>query len=849
MRPRRLPLLVGLSALLAPSCQDAQPEPSLPPLPLDVRLSAGQTRAGVVRSPSELIGGLNAKGRVGDTKIYNDKIAVLIGQPGVARGYNPYGGSIQDADVVRPEGAPGRSAFGEVIVAADLFILNGESVQVIKDGRDGGESRVRVVGKVDDMPLFSAFFSELFGTEPYDLEWRVDYVLEPGQHRLRCEYELFNPGRQTVEIGLPAAGFIFDAARPFVQAYGFDPPRSEGTGAYYGALTEHVSYLYGAAEANLSVVLTQSGVVFAGLGDPLRVRARERINYTHYLVVQDGDLAKAQAEWRAATGAPSGTRLTGRVLDDAGQPAQGARVHVLDATRDDERDYVSRTLTDAEGRFSVSVPPGEYRLSAVTPGLTRSPDEAVQARGETMAVPDLKVPVSGRFEYLVKDDLGRALPVKLSVKRAGGGTPDIPTRFGEAGLYYGLTRTVFAHTGAGQVELPVGEYEVYVSRGVEYEVQTVRLEVKAGETARLDTTLVRSVATPGWVSTDTHVHAQLSPDSPDSFVDKVRAMVVEGLEVPVSTEHEAIGDFDPAIAELGLGEWINGVIGSEVTTYVYGHFNAYPLVPDPTLPGNGRIDWYGKPPAETFEAVRANPGQPFLQVNHPRAPSIGGYLSAMGYDRETGRARRADYSPDFDGLEVMNGCSGSGIESEDVQDWFSYLNRGQRVAGVGATDNHSAESGNMGLPRTYLRVGTDVPGEVSDALFREAFHKGRLVVSCGPFLTAQVGEAQIGDTVRVQGDLVQVQVHVEAPTWMDVDRVQLMINGRVVKTQTLSSGADVVRFDGTLTASVSPGADAWLVVETGGDQRHGIWVRNRPSFAFTNAIFIDGDGDGVWRQP
>jgi len=850
MHRRSLPALFGLIAATGLSCKGSEPqvEPP-PPLALDVVLSAGQTRAGVVTQASELIGGLNAKGRLGDIKIYNEFIEVLIGQPGVARGYNPYGGSILDADIVRPPDVPGRSAFGEVIVAADLFILNGESVQIVNDGQDGGAARVRVEGKVDDMPLFSAFFSELFGTEPYDLKWRVDYVLEPGQHRLRCEYELFNPGRTTIEIGLPAAGFIFDSARPFVEGYGFDPPTSEGTGAYYGALTEHVSYLYGALEASLSVVITQSGVVFAGLGDPLKVRARERIAYTHYLVVQDGDLSKAQQEWRAAVQQPEGVEISGRVVDDEGQPAIGARVHILDATRQDERDYMSRTQTDEMGRFSAKVLPGAYSVSAVTQGLTRSPSMQVEAAGASVSAGDLVAPAAGVLEYIVKDDEGRDLPVKLSVRRQGGGTPDIPARFGEPGLYYGLTRTVFAHRGRGQVALPAGDYDVFVSRGSEYEVQTLAVQVQAGQSTMLQTELQRSVATPGWVSTDTHVHAQLSPDSPDSYEDKVRAMVVEGLEVPVSTEHEAIGSFDPAIEALGLGDWINGITGSEVTTYIYGHFNAYPLVADPTKVGNGRIDWYGKPPAETFAAVRANAGQPFLQVNHPRAPSIGGYLSAMGYDRDTGQARRLDWSPDFDGLEVMNGCSGSGIQSADVKDWFSFLNQGRRVAAVGATDNHRAESGNMGLPRTYLRVDTDTPSAVDDDKFRTAFMQGRLLVSCGPFLTAKLGEAQVGDTAAVTGDLVQVDVQVQAPTWMSVDTVQLIVNGQTVKTQALEAVDGVLRFDGTLTASVSPGVDAWLIVETHGAQRHGIWARNRPSFAFTNPIFLDGDGDGVWRQP
>ncbi len=841
-------LLLGILAGFAGrgcACSEAE-VPELAPLPLDEPLQPGQTRAGVVRTEAELIAGISATGSIGDFKLYNEYIEVLIGQPGLARGYNPYGGSILDADIVRPAGSPGESAFGEVIVTVDLFILNGASVEVVNDGRDGEAARVRVVGNVAEMPILSALFSELFGAEPYDLEWRVDYVLEPGAHQLRCEYELFNPGRKSVDVGLTAGAFIFDSAQPFVEGYGFKPPSTEGTGAYYGASADHVSYLYGGADTRLNIVASGSGIVFSALGEGFTIRARERIAYTHFLVVAE-DIAQAQVRWREAIGEEPGIELSGRVVNAAGTPQAGARVHVLDQTGAGNRDYLTRTVADTDGRFAVTVPKGAYRLIAVTDALTQSPELNIDAEADVVTK-DLVVPTAGHIDYLVKDDKDRKLPVKLSIKPVGASPPSIPSRYGEVGLRYGLTRTVFAYRGEGQVGLPPGTYDVYVSRGSEYEVEIIRSEVEAGEHTPLTAVLARSVSTPGWVSTDTHVHSQLSADSPDSFIDKVRAMVVEGLEVPVSTEHEAIGDFGPAIEELELGNWINGIVGSEVTTAVYGHFNAFPLVADPTKPGNGRIDWYNLDPAETFANVRANPGQPFLQVNHPRAPSIGGYLSAMGYDRDTGVARRADWSPDFDGLEVMNGCNSDGINANEVKDWFSFLNKGERIMAIGSTDNHSAESGNMGLPRTYLRVGTDEPSEVTDDLFREAFMKGRLVVSCGPFLTAKMGAAEIGDTATLAGDLISVDVHIEAPSWMDVDQVELIVNGQLMKTQMLVTTQDVLRFEGTLTASVSPGQDAWVVIATSGDRQHGIWARNRPSFAFTNAIYVDGDGDGQWTM-
>ena len=350
------------------------------------------------------------------------------------------------------------------------------------------------------------------------------------------------------------------------------------------------------------------------------------------------------------------------------------------------------------------------------------------------------------------------------------------------------------------------------------------------------------------MSTDTHVHAQLSPHIPDLYPYKVRTMVVEGLEVPVSTEHEAIGDFNPAIRALELTDWIHGIVGSEVTTFTYGHFNAFPLVPDPSKTNNGRIDWYGRKPADTFANIRANPGDPFLQVNHPRGNALGGYFSAMGYEATPFTFDNADYSADFDGIEVMNGCGNGSIYRDTIQDWFAYLNHGVKKVGTASTDNHKAQGGDMGLPKTFVRLSTDVPKEVSVDELRSAFKRGQLTLSCGPFVEMKIGDQEIGGTVMLQGDELQIQARVAAPSWVDVDVLEVLVNGQVVKAVPLSGAIGGDRFMGTVTASVPAGRDSWVALVARGDRPHGIWVRGRPSFALTNPIFIEGNGErGTWQ--
>lgn len=836
-----------LSALLLTTCtftSDDQLEKDPAGPPLDERLAPGEVRAGVVTKRSELIDGLTANGRIGDVKLYNNKVGVVIAGAGAGRGYHPYGGVLLDAARTDVPGTGTR--FGEVIAALDLVVLRGDRVEVVNDGLDGNAARVRVTGEPDVMPLFDSLLSGLFAPRNYDMDWTVDYVLEPDAEWVRLEYRVKNRGRETVDFGLRISAFMFgDGADPFLEGYGFDPPGSSATADYYAAIGDDVSYIYGSPGDRLNLVVSASGVVVTGHGDGFELIARETNEWTHYLVIGDGDLSKTQALWRLASGLDSVPEVSGTVVDATGQPVAGARIHAIvpDPIVED-RDYASRTKTSADGSFSLALPAGDYRLVATTDAGTPLVETTATVGPETPPV-RLEVSVAGRLAYRVREGES-PVPAKLSIRRLGDSIARPPARFGERPVAGGLFKTVFAHEGEGELSLPAGDYEVIASRGNEYEIGRAEVTIVAGETASIETLVVRSVNTPGWMSTDTHVHAQLSPDSPDLYPFKVQAMVVEGLELPVSTEHESIGDFNPAIAELGLEPYMQGIVGSEVTTFTYGHFNAFPLVPDPKRPGNGRIDWYGLEPGALFAKIHENPGQPFIQVNHPRSPAIGGYFSAMGYDSEAYTFSRVDYSEDFEGIEVLNGCGNGTIEQQPIRDWFAYLNQGVHKVGAASTDNHKAATGNMGYPKTYVRMPTDDPVAAKVEDFRAAFMAGRLSLSCGPFLTIRADEAEIGDTLTTPGR-VHLDVVVEAPTWMDVDVVEVIVDGRIVETVAVEATGGVVRFDDTIQLDVPAGSDGWVAVSTRGDQRHGVWASNRPSFAVTNPIFLDRDGDGLWH--
>ena len=61
------------------------------------------------------------------------------------------------------------------------------------------------------------------------------------------------------------------------------------------------------------------------------------------------------------------------------------------------------------------------------------------------------------------------------------------------------------------------------------------------------------------------------------------------------TDHHAHTDLTPTIAALGFTPFVHATIGEEITTWDYGHFNAYPLPIDPDA-ALGRLDRLGRSP-------------------------------------------------------------------------------------------------------------------------------------------------------------------------------------------------------------------------------------------------------------
>lgn len=415
--------------------------------------------------------------------------------------------------------------------------------------------------------------------------------------------------------------------------------------------------------------------------------------------------------------------------------------------------------------------------------------------------------------------------------------------------------TVVAAQCEVSVSVPPGRYTVTVSRGPESEAPSRDVELTDDDEETIEVELEATVDSTGWACADLHVHSAPSIDSDVPLEQRLISAVAEGLDLMAATDHDALGDWSEALVVTGLEGRLVVVPGNEISPGVgpgesqKGHFNVYPVPTDLVLPD--AMPHAGLTVEQILAGARTAAPGAILQINHPRSDPWFGYFSIIDFDPVTGTGRAGMLASDFDALEVWNG---HGLDLGDreppiddiLEDWYALLSAGRGVIATGSSDTHRLARSPVGFPRTCVRVADDA------ALDMEAFVDGLRIgdafVTSGPFLDVTVQSQGLGAMVTPDADgTIEVAVHVQAPGWVPVDRVHVVLDG---------GDADVLELDelpASVVTRVPVSRDGFVVVIARADtplgDAAGSPLEPMPSMAFSNPVFVDADGDGVWAPP
>jgi hypothetical protein len=535
---------------------------------------------------------------------------------------------------------------------------------------------------------------------------------------------------------------------------------------------------------------------------------------------------------------------------------------------------VTQARVADDGRFALRLPVGDYVLRARADGGREIERPFRQtAQGTELGV--LAVGAPGRLR------LPRGAPMRL-VFLGRNGTPDpdfdddlrgfVVTR--EEGGWTMPSRNDLHLTGLAmdpeRVTLRPGSYRVFATLGPEFSLTEAQVDIRAGETVELDIHApTREVETPGWISSDFHVHAGHSLDTPLRPDVRAASFVAQGGEVLIITEHDAIYDYAPLIRELGLRDRLASIVGLEITSEVpteltphtNGHANAFPMPLRPHAYLRGAVPDEGRRWREVIAELRALPGERVIQLNHPRFDEPGierrAFLSHMGpaaapYDPTLPLGEppnRVLIEPDpvtgvrdldFDAIELLNGWHmKSYLRSRE--DWFSFLRQGERLTGTANSDSHFLRSV-VASPRSYVQAAPDDVRSLDADAFVRSVRGGRVYGTTGPLLELRLGEAGIGETFRGGEGVLRVRVRVAS--WVPVSELRVFVNGAQVSARKIVPGEPIempLRFE----------RDAFVTVEVEGEpsEAYRAVLPSFVPFAFTNPIYVDSDADGRWRPP
>jgi predicted metal-dependent phosphoesterase TrpH len=778
--------------------------------------SARPARAFAVTRAADLLDGPAADGRVGDYRLDNEVVAIIVSAPAHALGFAESGGNVID---VAPAG--GRDALQQVYG----YLGDNFPRQPVYDRVDvaerGGTAVVVARGHDSDEPTL--------GIE-------TEYALAPGARALRLTSTLTNEGKKP--LGKLAIGDAVEWGRSehFVPEKGFAAvghfPVDAG---WVAGIGEETAYAYVIAEGPLD---GRFGWAWSDFNDQIvDLPPGASVKVTRWLVVAapaDARLYEEIAQLRKSRWA----RLSGRILEEAtGDKLAGARVFF-----DDKDGPLAVTRSTAQG-YEVFLPSGEYRIRAE--GIGRSGPEQLEVTvGEAMggATHDVIMSRKGSLVFTV-EDAGSPLPARLTVN---GIAPTRDPRFGPAFAAPGENLVVSA-SGAGEVALPPGRYRVIASRGPEYGLDEQRIEVPDGGSVRATFKLHREVDALGWRCVDLHQHASPSSDSAVSLVDRAASNLAEGLEVIVATDHNSVAaDWKAAIGALHITRPLSVIVGDEVSLERYGHFTVIPFVPQPNLARGGAPEVRGKVPGELVRSLKA-PDRVVI-LNHPRAGGRTGYFENVQLDEHGNIPKEVQA---LDAVEIFTGKDSTRVEPA-LRDWLSLLDRGFILTAVGGSDSHLIAGQEVGWPRTCIADG-DGPID-ADALVTALKKKREALVTNGPFVRVSVAGHGMGQLAPAPRGRAKVDIEVAAAPWIDVRRLELFVNGsRRGKPIEIPPSQKPVRYKGSIDLRID--RDAYVVVVVRGDAPFGAVLPPSPGMspptplAVTNPVYLDRDGDGRWVAP
>jgi len=372
-------------------------------------------------------------------------------------------------------------------------------------------------------------------------------------------------------------------------------------------------------------------------------------------------------------------------------------------------------------------------------------------------------------------------------------------------------RFFFYVDGEYKAKLSPGDYKLIVSKGPEYILDEMTLEITDGDATAVNVSLSRwsNMPAAGWYSGDDHVHMTRTPGDNVAI-----SAVMQAEDVHVTNLLQMGNPYDTHFTQYAFGK--DG-------RYLDGQHSLVPGVEDPRTAVRGHtISMNIK---ELFR-----PADRYLRYDQVFAAyreqgGMSGFAHVAGRLFNVERALALDVPlGNVDFVEVLQ----DGVLETEL--WYEFLNLGFKLIPTAGSDFPYLSA--PGAERNYVYIGDDYS---VDAWY-EQLKNHRTFVTNGPMLELAVNGQPMGSHLQLAaGD--QIEVIASASLKPDIealDRLEFVVQGDVVAVADGVSGDNSI----SLRYAVEVEGGFWLAVRAYGTDQ---------AVAHTAPVFIT-TGGGFEKQ-